>query len=322
MKKILIVADVPGWIFDSHAHELKNRISEYEIDIAYLTKQDIISLADNYDCVYLMDPFYIKNYPHGQKTIMGVRCEWLYGGTIVGAKKLYEKGTPGVCNPIKGNCRRLHVVNSRQLGILTEVCDIPVELVQHGVNTQLFNYKKHFKPLQPKKKDQLVLGMVGNQFSKGNKNFDVVYEAVFTMHEYYEEHIRIFPVFPKRGYMVEKKDMPRYYKSVDVIFSLSESEGLNNVILEAGAMGVPVVSSFAGAAPEIIRHEKNGLLVDIARDDLIEYLKSEIILKYYHNPKVLHTMGLNLKKDILKNWSWDTKYQEYKQMFDNFFDKG
>ena len=50
-------------------------------------------------------------------------------------------------------------------------------------------------------------------------------------------------------------------RAADVFVYLSESEGLGSAILLAMAAGVPVVASAAGGIPELVRHERTGLLV-------------------------------------------------------------
>jgi hypothetical protein len=44
MKRILLVADEKGWAFDSHCQQIKNRLTEYRIDIAY-NRQNILELS-------------------------------------------------------------------------------------------------------------------------------------------------------------------------------------------------------------------------------------------------------------------------------------
>ena len=52
----------------------------------------------------------------------------------------------------------------------------------------------------------------------------------------------------------------------DIFFFPTTSEGFPNVILEAMAVGLPVVSTRVGAIPEIIEHGTNGILVDRPQD--------------------------------------------------------
>lgn len=50
--------------------------------------------------------------------------------------------------------------------------------------------------------------------------------------------------------------------SLDLLVVPSEKEGFGRVILEAMQIKIPVVATNSGGIPEVIEHEKNGLLVD------------------------------------------------------------
>jgi glycosyltransferase involved in cell wall biosynthesis len=55
----------------------------------------------------------------------------------------------------------------------------------------------------------------------------------------------------------------RYLRAADVFVLTTRYEGLSHVILEAMAAGAPVVATAVGGNPEVIRHERNGLLVPL-----------------------------------------------------------
>ncbi len=57
-----------------------------------------------------------------------------------------------------------------------------------------------------------------------------------------------------------QKNILPFYKLMDITVLPSTTEGLSQTILEALALGVPVVCSDAGGNPEVIKHEENGLL--------------------------------------------------------------
>src|SRR5258706_1569808 len=57
-----------------------------------------------------------------------------------------------------------------------------------------------------------------------------------------------------------KDEMYALYEEADIFFLPSVSEGLANVVLEAMAMELPVVSSDAGGMSEAITHNKDGML--------------------------------------------------------------
>ncbi len=52
-----------------------------------------------------------------------------------------------------------------------------------------------------------------------------------------------------------------YLKSADILVNPSYSEGLPNVVLEAMAVGTPVVATSVGGVPELIENQHSGLLV-------------------------------------------------------------
>ena len=57
-------------------------------------------------------------------------------------------------------------------------------------------------------------------------------------------------------------DMPAFYRACDVICVPSRSEPFGRTVIEAFAVGTPVVATAVGGMRETIKHEKTGLLVD------------------------------------------------------------
>ncbi|HYF51226.1 MAG TPA: glycosyltransferase family 4 protein, partial [Planctomycetota bacterium] len=60
----------------------------------------------------------------------------------------------------------------------------------------------------------------------------------------------------------ERDDVPDLMAAADVLVSCSENEPFGRVIVEAGAAGLPVVSTRSGAKPELIEDGVSGALVD------------------------------------------------------------
>jgi glycosyltransferase involved in cell wall biosynthesis len=57
------------------------------------------------------------------------------------------------------------------------------------------------------------------------------------------------------------RDVAAFLEGCDAVVSSSRSEGSPNVLLEAMALGRPVVATAVGGTPELVRHEVDGLLV-------------------------------------------------------------
>lgn len=69
-------------------------------------------------------------------------------------------------------------------------------------------------------------------------------------------------------FLGHRKNIHEVYEALDVLVLPSRSEGLPNVILEAMALGIPVVATAAGGTPELVRHGETGYLAgaDVVRD--------------------------------------------------------
>ncbi len=63
-------------------------------------------------------------------------------------------------------------------------------------------------------------------------------------------------------FMSKQKDMGTWFASANLLIHPSYKEGLGSVILEAMAAGLPVIASNTGGIPDIIEHEKTGILIE------------------------------------------------------------
>ncbi len=92
-----------------------------------------------------------------------------------------------------------------------------------------------------------------------------------------------------------------YLKAFDVFVLPSLKEGLPYTLLEAGLAGLPVVATKAGGIPEIIRNEREGLLIEIADvNDLAEKIE-EII----NNPEKGKLLATNLWHKVIGEFSFE-----------------
>ena len=308
MKRILIIADLKGWIMDRHARELKKRLTEYEIDIGYSRGTNVAKKALEYDCVYIMDPFGNISYPPKEKVIMGLRNEFMFRNHKDGARGLYEYGLPNYGTSLKDKCCILHMVNRMQMEVFKDiVIDKPLVLAQHGIDEEVFDRSKYTR--EERNDDTLLVGSSGRSNSPGQKGFNIVTKACSNVGA---KHIG---TRYQGGQRLTKEQMPLFYNSLDVYACMSETEGLNNPIMEAGAMGIPVISTYAGAAPEIIEpFGTNSFLIERNVKQLtqaLDVLKKDRILR--------KEMGDLIYEEIMKNWTWKVRIQDFKNMFELFF---
>lgn len=59
--------------------------------------------------------------------------------------------------------------------------------------------------------------------------------------------------------------MGAVYQDLDLVLGASRSEGMPVAFIEAGAAGLPVVSTPVGGVPELVEHGRSGLLMDGAK---------------------------------------------------------
>ena len=64
-------------------------------------------------------------------------------------------------------------------------------------------------------------------------------------------------------------DLLRTLKTFDILLLSSVEEGIANVVLEAMAMGVPVISTDCGGMAEVIKHKETGWLVPVRNPNAI-----------------------------------------------------
>jgi len=295
--KILIVFDEMGWIFHSHAKQIQERLTEYDIDIID-HRQNITEISKKYDLVYVMDPMPIT-YPPQNKTIMGLRNEFLYKDHPESVIGLYEKGWSGRCVSIKDKCKLLHMVNKRQIEAFKDIKDKPIILVQHGIDERIFdvNVNKYKKV----KNDVLTVGMSGRD--SRNKTFGTVKLAC--------DKTGLRFLSAQYNYSrLPKEKMPEFYNKIDVYVVMSLSEGLHNGSMEAGAMKVPIISTKCGAIEEMVTDGESGLLIERNEKSLIEALEK------IKDEKLRSDMGNKFHEEIITNWTWEKRIDGFRKMFE------
>lgn len=82
-------------------------------------------------------------------------------------------------------------------------------------------------------------------------------------------------------------DIPQILNSLDVFVLSSDHEGVGPIILDAMACRLPVVATRVGGIPEVVVHQKTGLLVMPQRPKSL----AKAILKMYEDRELAHRLG-------------------------------
>ena len=115
------------------------------------------------------------------------------------------------------------------------------------------------------------------------------------------------------------QDHPEFFISQFDVFVLpSVLEGLGIVLLEAMALGKPIVASKVGGIPEIVQHEKTGLLVKPA--DVEDLFNG--ILTLCQDPDTCRQMGKEARRRVVECFSVERMMEHLYRLYDGVLAKG
>jgi glycosyltransferase involved in cell wall biosynthesis len=121
-----------------------------------------------------------------------------------------------------------------------------------------------------------------------------------------EEYVNTHKLQETITFMGYVDDARSYLKAFDIFILPSRKEGMPYGLLEAGAAGLPSIASRVGGIPEIITHEKNGLLInpnDVSTiTEALHTLAShkEVRMQYARQLKEKIDLDFDLKKMLKK----------------------
>lgn len=97
----------------------------------------------------------------------------------------------------------------------------------------------------------------------------------------------------------------------NIFVNLSYSEGFGITILEAGAVGLPIIATEVGGVPELIINYENGFTISPGdRKKLLCY-----ITKLIDNSQLCEQLANNIKLDVKNRYSWDVVVEKYDKLF-------
>ena len=104
----------------------------------------------------------------------------------------------------------------------------------------------------------------------------------------------------------------RLIRGSDAFVLPSRMEGLPTVLLEAMAVGTPVIATKVGGVPEIIDDNDDGIL--IATDDVQSLIKATISIM--NDTKLGEFLSKNAKEKVGREYSWKVILPKYLDVYD------
>jgi len=113
--------------------------------------------------------------------------------------------------------------------------------------------------------------------------------------------------------LVPHTEMPKYYQQCDIFCFPTLGEPFGKAIIEAMACAKPVIASNIGGPAEIIKNQKNGLLVPPAQPKIL----ATKILDLLDNEAKMKKMGTNARKTVIEKYSWEKISEMYHSLYRN-----
>ncbi|MGF7185883.1 spore coat protein SA [Desulfitispora alkaliphila] len=111
---------------------------------------------------------------------------------------------------------------------------------------------------------------------------------------------------------VPHNEIQKWFQIADIIVVPSKAEPFGLVNIEAMATGVTVVATNAGGIPEIIKHEKTGVLLD---PNSVEKELSKALIDLLSNPTKVTSMGKAAIQHVHHNFTWEHSANRMLQLY-------
>jgi len=210
-----------------------------------------------------------------------------------------------------------------------KIPDEKITVIHNGVETKEHGFNKDKNTVKEKynlQRFSTIIGTVGR--IKPVKDFITLIRAFAIVKKVYPDSALVIvgpgndetnPYYIKLNKFINDMDIhdvfftgtidniPEILSVFNLFVNSSLSEGISNTILEAMANKVPVVASRAGGNPELVAHEKSGLLFECQNekecaDSVLEILKEPALREAYvdsayENVMQNHTMESMFQKN-------------------------
>lgn len=113
-------------------------------------------------------------------------------------------------------------------------------------------------------------------------------------------------------------DVCPWYRAADLFVAPSRSEGLSNAILEAQACGLPVIATAVGGTPEIVQHEKTGILIPAADVGRL----SRAMLDLMNNPRLRERLATAARREVTTRFTLDSAAEAYHRLYRSLISQG
>jgi glycosyltransferase involved in cell wall biosynthesis len=105
------------------------------------------------------------------------------------------------------------------------------------------------------------------------------------------------------------EDMKNCYANADLFINPAAYEPSGKILLEAGASGLPIISTPVGLANEIVTSGENGFIVPADPDMICDRILQ------LSNPETRKNFGHSIRSKVLDAFGWNTIMERYMKLY-------
>lgn len=207
-----------------------------------------------------------------------------------------------------------------------EKCIVINKGSSNGIDLEKFNPQliSHYAKLRLKQQlniseENFIYGFLGRVIDrKGINELFIVFDELYTKNQ----NLRLLVVGPFDNAQIKNKnlfdqmsahpgvilpgrtdDVPLYLSIMDVFVLPAWWEGFGNVVIQAAAMGLPVISTFGTGTRDAVSNGYNGILVPVMDNNRLKEAMDEL---YLNEPKrtLLGTNGIQWASNFTNEIIW------------------
>jgi len=218
-------------------------------------------------------------------------------------------------------CHRLNIPNKK------------IDIIHNGVDVAKFrpgidisNLKKEFHI----EKHDFIIGSVGrldavkdcdtliqgfHLFNQRNENSKLIIVGDGPELSILKEIVSRTNLLHKVVFTGYRTNIPQMLNLMDIYVQTSLYEGFSNTILEAMAVGLPVITTDVGGNSFIVFDGINGYLIDPQNPSLLH----EKLMYLSENRSIMQKMGVENRKTIVENFSVQKMIKKYHALYSNLY---
>jgi glycosyltransferase involved in cell wall biosynthesis len=112
---------------------------------------------------------------------------------------------------------------------------------------------------------------------------------------------------------IEQKDMIDMIVNSDIYIQSSVSEGMPRTILEAMALGMPIISTNVGSIEGVLKNGENAIVINPNKaDELVDAIE-----KLINNDELRKNIALKGYRDVVEKYEWSKVFELYRNEIKN-----